>query len=45
MADTPTVRDPVRDHLLTPRNAVLAMIDYQPEQYAGVSPMDQQAAA
>jgi hypothetical protein len=42
MADTTAVRDPVRDHLLTPRNAVLAMIDYQPEQYAGLSSIDQQ---
>ncbi|WP_427915641.1 hypothetical protein ACPWT1_06035 [Ramlibacter sp. MMS24-I3-19] len=34
MADATPVRDP--DPLLTPRNAVLALIDYQPEQYAGV---------
>jgi nicotinamidase-related amidase len=34
MADVTPVRDP--DHLLTPTNAVIAFIDYQPEQYAGV---------
>lgn len=36
MSDVTAVRDPERDALLTPRNAVLALIDYQPEQYAGV---------
>ena len=36
MSDTTPVRDPKRDALLTPQNAVLALIDYQPEQYAGV---------
>ena len=34
MADITPVRTP--DWLLTPDNAVLAMIDYQPDQYAGV---------
>jgi len=37
MSDTTPVRDPKTDSLLTPQNAVLAMIDYQPEQYAGVA--------
>jgi len=37
MSDTTTVRDPKTDPLLTPHNAVLALIDYQPEQYAGVT--------
>ena len=37
MSDTTTVRDPKTDSLLTPHNAVLALIDYQPEQYAGVA--------
>lgn len=36
MADVTPVRDPRTDNLLTPQNAVLALIDYQPEQYAGV---------
>ena len=33
-------RDPAGDHLLTPQNAALAVIDYQPSQFAGVSSMD-----
>lgn len=36
MSDVTPVRDPNTDSLLTPQNAVLALIDYQPEQYAGV---------
>ena len=28
------VRDPLADHLLTPQNAALAVIDYQPSQFA-----------
>jgi nicotinamidase-related amidase len=40
MADVTPVRDAVKDNLLTPQNAVLAMIDYQPEQYAGVASID-----
>lgn len=35
MSDVTPVRSP--DPLLTPDNAVLALIDYQPEQYAGVA--------
>jgi nicotinamidase-related amidase len=41
MADVTPIRDPQKDNLLTPQNAVLALIDYQPEQYAGVGSMDQ----
>lgn len=41
MADVTPVRDPRADPLLTPQNAVLAFIDYQPEQYAGVGSTDQ----
>ena len=37
MSDVTPVRDPRADSLLTPQNAVLALIDYQPEQYAGVA--------
>ena len=37
MSDVTPVRDPKTDLLLTPQNAVLALIDYQPEQYAGVA--------
>jgi nicotinamidase-related amidase len=36
MSDVTPIRDPETDTLLTARNAVLALIDYQPEQYAGV---------
>jgi nicotinamidase-related amidase len=36
MSDVTPIRDPNTDSLLTPKNAVLALIDYQPEQYAGV---------
>jgi nicotinamidase-related amidase len=39
MASRPA-RDPVGDHLLTPQNAALAVIDYQPSQFAGVRSMD-----
>lgn len=31
------VRDPRSDHLLTPQNCVLTLIDYQPEQYGTVT--------
>jgi nicotinamidase-related amidase len=34
------VRDPVTDHLLTPQNAALVVIDYQPSQIAVVSSID-----
>lgn len=36
MSDVTPIRDPKGDALLTPENAVIAFIDYQPEQYAGV---------
>ena len=39
MASLP-VRDPVGDHLLTPQNAALFVIDYQPSQFAGVRSID-----
>ena len=37
MSDVTPIRDPRNDSLLTPQNAVLTLIDYQPEQYAGVT--------
>ena len=40
MSDATPIRDPKNDTLLTPQNAVLALIDYQPEQYAGVGSTD-----
>jgi nicotinamidase-related amidase len=35
-----TVPDPLADHLLTPQNAALAVIDYQPSQISAVRSMD-----
>jgi nicotinamidase-related amidase len=35
------VRDPFADHLITPQNAALLLIDYQPTQVASVRSMDQ----
>ena len=34
------VRDPVADHLLTPKNCALAVIDYQPPQFSAIGSMD-----
>ncbi|MGV6875580.1 isochorismatase family protein [Pseudochelatococcus sp. B33] len=31
------VRDPKTDHLLTPENCLLVLIDYQPEQYSAIT--------
>jgi nicotinamidase-related amidase len=39
MASLP-VRDPVGGHLLTPQNAAMLVIDYQPGQFAAVSSMN-----
>jgi nicotinamidase-related amidase len=35
-----TIRDQVGDHLITPKNSALVVIDYQPSQLAGVRSMD-----
>jgi nicotinamidase-related amidase len=40
MSDVTQIRDPRTDWLLTPENSVIAFIDYQPEQYAGVKSVD-----
>jgi nicotinamidase-related amidase len=40
MSDVTPIRDPATDSLITPQNAVLALIDYQREQYAGVGSVD-----
>src|SRR5690349_25161785 len=37
-----TIRDPVTDHLLTPKNAALIVIDYQPNQVNSIMSMDRQ---
>ncbi len=34
------IRDPLADHLITPQNSALVLIDYQPEQIATVRSMD-----
>src|SRR6201995_261733 len=34
------VRDPVADHLITPENSMLIVIDYQPTQFSSVRSMD-----
>jgi nicotinamidase-related amidase len=39
MASLP-VRDPIGDHLLTPQNAALLVIDYQPGQFGAVTSID-----
>jgi nicotinamidase-related amidase len=36
------VRDPVRDHLLTPKNSAFVIIDYQPVQVNSIASMDRQ---
>jgi len=36
------MRDPVTDHLLTPRNAALVVIDYQPDQMRVMTSMDRE---
>jgi nicotinamidase-related amidase len=37
------IRDPVKDHLLTPANSALVIIDYQPVQVTSVASMDRRA--
>ena len=34
------VRDPLADHLITPQNAALLLIDYPPSQLVGVRSME-----
>ncbi|CAG1007417.1 MAG: hypothetical protein OIN86_00015 [Candidatus Methanoperedens sp.] len=36
-----TIRDQLKDHLLTPKNAALLIIDYQPVQVSSILSMDQ----
>ena len=40
VALTAAIRDQVGDHLITPKNSALVVIDYQPSQLAGVRSMD-----
>ena len=37
-----SARDPVTDHLLTPQNAALVVVDYQPSQVQTVTSMDRE---
>ena len=41
MASEP-IRDPLKDHLLTPQNSALIVIDYQPVQVNSIASMDRQ---
>jgi nicotinamidase-related amidase len=43
MTSPSTPRDPVSDHLLTPRNCALLIIDYQPTQVGSVASHDRRA--
>jgi nicotinamidase-related amidase len=36
------IRDPLKDHLLTPKNAAFVIIDYQPVQVNSIASMDRQ---
>jgi nicotinamidase-related amidase len=36
------IRDPAKDHLLTPKNSALIIIDYQPVQVNSIASMDRQ---
>jgi nicotinamidase-related amidase len=40
VAPAVAIRDQVGDHLITPKNSALVVIDYQPSQLAGVRSMD-----
>jgi nicotinamidase-related amidase len=40
VASSPAIRDQVGDHLITPKNSALVLIDYQPSQIAAVRSMD-----
>jgi nicotinamidase-related amidase len=43
MTSPKTIRDPLADHMLTPRNAALLIIDFQPVQVTSVASMDRRA--
>jgi nicotinamidase-related amidase len=40
VTSSPAIRDQVGDHLITPKNSALILIDYQPSQIAAVRSMD-----
>src|ERR1700682_2382825 len=37
MTSSATVRDPVKDHLLTPQNCALVIVDFQPVQVSSIA--------
>ena len=43
MASSKTIRNPIEDHLLTPQNAALVIIDFQPVQVTSIASMDRRA--
>lgn len=43
MTSFPTRRDPATDHLLTPQNAALVIIDFQPVQVSSIQSMEKRA--
>ncbi|MBW8854124.1 MAG: hydrolase [Bradyrhizobium sp.] len=43
MTSFPTLRDPATDHLLTPQNAALVIIDFQPVQVSSIQSMEKRA--
>lgn len=40
LSSTRPIRDQIGDHLITPKNSAVVVIDYQPSQLAGVQSMD-----
>lgn len=40
MTSFPTIRDPLADHMLTPQNSALVIIDFQPVQVSSIASMD-----
>jgi nicotinamidase-related amidase len=40
MTSSKTIRDPLADHMLTPQNSALVIIDFQPVQVASIASMD-----
>ncbi len=43
MTSPAAIRDPVADHMLTPQNAALVIIDFQPVQVASIASMNKRA--
>jgi nicotinamidase-related amidase len=43
MASPKTIRNPVTDHMITPQNSALVIIDFQPVQVTSIASMDRRA--